>query len=176
MRSASGPIDRPRTGHVVANSSPLIALAAVGKLALLSQLYERVLIPEAVYREVVVHGQDLPGSREVPRSSWITTTPIQDHLAVHLLAERLGAGESEAIVLAQESDADLLLIDEEIGRRTARRIGLDVVGTLGVLLLAKQAGLVPAVEPLLHQLSEAGFRMSERVQLRVLAKAGESPE
>ena len=101
--------------------------------------------------------------------------PIQHLLAVELLRERLGAGESEAIVLAQESDADFLLIDEEIGRRTARRIGLDVVSTLGVLLLAKRMGHVLAIEPLLCELSEFGLRMSERVQLRVLAEAGESP-
>jgi hypothetical protein len=82
---------------------------------------------------------------------------------VAVLRESLGAGESEAIVLAQELGADLLLLDDALARRKADRLGLNVKGTLGVLLLAKQAGLLDAVKPVPAALQQTDFRASPRV-------------
>ena len=98
----------------------------------------------------------------------------QDHLAVNLLRNELDQGESEALVLAKELGAVRILIDERLARRKARSVGLTVTGTLGVLLMAKEAGLIPAVRPLLDSLSETPFRMSENLYRRVLRMAGEA--
>ena len=94
-------------------------------------------------------------------------------LAVQLLREELDSGESEAIVLARELDAVLVLIDERAATRKARGIGLQTVGTLGVLLMAKNKGLVPDLKPLLDSLRQADFRMSDDLYRLVLASVGE---
>jgi predicted nucleic acid-binding protein len=158
---------------VVSNSGPLIALASIGKLSLLRDLFGQVFIPQAVYEEVVVRGRGEPGARETSEATWIKTLTAQDRLSVSLLREELDAGESEAIVLAQELQADYVLIDEAIARRKTRLIGLDMTGTLGVLLMAKEAGLIAAVKPLLDALRQTDFRMGSRVYHQILVKAGE---
>ena len=159
---------------VVSNSGPLITLATIGRLDLLKSLFERIAIPQAVYEEVVIQGQGEPGSKEVAEAEWIHTVPVQDRLAVNLLQESLDMGESEAIVLGQELNARYILLDDALARRKADLIGLSVVGTLGVLLMARRAGLVPAVKPILDDLMQTDFRMSERVREVVLAKSGEA--
>jgi len=159
---------------VVSNSGPLITLATIGRLDLLKSLFERIAIPQAVYEEVVIQGQGEPGSKEVAEAEWIHTVPVQDRLAVNLLQESLDTGESEAIVLGQELNARYILLDDALARRKADLIGLSVVGTLGVLLMARKAGLVPAVKPILDDLMQTDFRMSERVREVVLAKSGEA--
>jgi predicted nucleic acid-binding protein len=87
----------------------------------------------------------------------------------------LDEGEAEAIALAVERPGCALLLDESRGRRVAERFGLDVVGTLGVLVRAKRAGLVPAVRPLVAALREAhGFRVAAEVVASALREAGEA--
>jgi predicted nucleic acid-binding protein len=162
-----------RFGLVVFNSSPLIALATIGQLALLKSLFEQIAIPEAVFEEVVIQGQGEPGSQEVAEAGWIRTIPVKDQLAVTLLRESLDMGESEAIVLGQELGARYVLLDDELARRKADPLGLPVAGTLAVLLMAKQAGLIAAVGPVLTELMQTEFRMSERLLTAVLTKAGE---
>ncbi len=159
---------------VVSNSGPLISLATIGRLGLLESLFNQVAIPEAVYEEVVTQGQGEPGSREVAEASWIRTISVQDRLAVTLLQEALDLGESEAIVLGQELNVRYILLDDALARRKADLIGLCVIGTLGILLMAKDARLVPGVKPLLDELKQTDFRMSERVHAAVLAQAGEA--
>jgi len=159
---------------VVSNSGPLITLATIGRLDLLKSLFVRIAVPQAVYEEVVIQGQGEPGSKEVAEAEWIHTVPVQDRLAVNLLQESLDTGESEAIVLGQELNARYILLDDALARRKADLIGLSVVGTLGVLLMARKAGLVPAVKPILDDLMQTDFRMSERVREVVLAKSGEA--
>ncbi len=93
-------------------------------------------------------------------ADWIVVQPAQDLLAVQLLREEL--------------DAELVLIDERAARRKARGIGLQTVGTLGVLLMAKDKGLVAGLKPLLDDLRRAGFRMSDDLYRQVLGSAGEA--
>lgn len=159
---------------VVSNSGPLITLATIDKLGLLERLFTQVAIPQAVYEEVVTQGHGEPGSQEVAKAPWIRTIEVQDRLAVNLLQESLDLGESEAIVLGQELSVRYILLDDALARRKADFIGLCVVGTLGVLLMAKNAGLIPGVKPLLDELKQTDFRMSERVHAAVLAQAGEA--
>ena len=158
---------------VVSNASPLITLAKIGQFGLLEKLFGRVIIPQAVYAEVVIRSAGGPGASETNLADWIEVRQAVDNLAVAVLQEHLGAGESEAIVLAQTVGATLVLLDDALARRKAERVGLTAVGTLGVLLMAKQAGLIEAVNPPLAALRQTDFRISARVLDEVLTRAGE---
>jgi hypothetical protein len=158
---------------VVANAGPLIALAQIGHFSFLQLLYGELHIPPAVREEVVASGRGRPGAAEVGAANWIHVVEVRDTTAVVLLRDRLDAGESEAIVLAMEMNADLLLMDEGRGRRVAEARGLKKAGTVGTLLVAKKRGLIPAVTPLLDRLLAAGFRMSDELYQAARALAGE---
>jgi len=121
---------------VVADASPLIAMARVEKLDLLRTLFGRLLIPDAVWKEVVEAGADKAGTVDVAGAKWIERRSIMDSSLVNLLKHDLGAGEAEAIVLARELNADFVLMDERLGRSAARSLGLKVVGLVGVLIEA----------------------------------------
>ena len=158
---------------VVSNASPLITLAKIGQFDLLEKLFGRIIIPQAVFNEVVIHSAGGPGASETNLANWIEVRQAADNLAVAVLQENLGAGESEAIVLAQTVGATLVLLDDALARRKAERVGLTAVGTLGVLLMAKQAGLIEAAKPPLAALRQTDFRVSARVLDEVLARAAE---
>jgi predicted nucleic acid-binding protein len=103
------------------------------------------------HQEIVDAGQGLPGAKEVGAADWIHRKPSQNKFAVNLLRDRLDAGESEAIILAMETGAGLLLIDEARGRRVAEAKCLVTIGCLGCLVLAKQKALLEQVTPLMDQ-------------------------
>ncbi len=154
---------------IVSNTGPLIALAGVGQFDLLHKLFGSILIPPAVRAEIL----NETALTALAAADWITVQAIQDVIAIQLLREELDDGESEAIVLARELDADLILIDERAARRKARSLGLQMVGTLGVLLMAKDKGFIDAIKPLIESLRGAGFHMSEDLCRQVLDSAGE---
>ncbi len=159
---------------VVSDASPLIALAAIGELGLLRLLYGEVLVPEAVHREATASRPSAPGAVEVRDATWIGVRSVTDRVLIAALSLDLDPGEAEAIALAVETDAELLLMDERRGRVAATRLGRRVVGVLGALIEAKQRGLVPAVRPLLDALADdAGFRISAELRKRVSEAAGE---
>ena len=157
---------------VVSNTTPLIALAWLEQLDLLPALFEKVHIPQAV-RDEVHHNPDAVGASELSAAPWLVVRPITNTLAVELLLDQLDLGESEAIVLARELKAELLLMDERRGRRRALQSGLTVVGTLGILIQARQRGLVGPLRPLLDQLRQLPFHMSESLYTEVLRHVGE---
>jgi predicted nucleic acid-binding protein len=160
---------------IVSNASPLITLARIGSVSLLQQLYTEVIIPEAVWHEVVVEGADYPGAKTVSDASWITRRAVTNRPLVQALRQELDAGEAEAIALALELGASLLLMDERLGRETARHLGVRYTGVLGILMEAKQKRLLQALKPSLDALRDvAGFRVSEALYLRVLRDAGET--
>lgn len=140
---------------VISNAGPIIALSQIGRLELLPSLFGRIYIPNAVEAELI------KCKTEIQAADWLKTTPLSDASTVDVLRERLDAGESEAIVLAIRLNADLLLIDEARGRRVADAQGLNYTGTIGVVILAKKRGLLPAVKPVLHELRAVGLYMSE---------------
>jgi predicted nucleic acid-binding protein len=159
---------------VVSNASPLINLARIGQLDLLAKVYGGVLIPEAVRREVVEEGAGQPGAHEVDVAEWIQTQTVTDQRLVRALGQDLDSGEAEAIVLALETDADLLLMDERLGRDAARHLGVTVTGLIGLLVEAKHRGLTSAIKPSLDALrDQAGFRIRQGLYDQVLQDAGE---
>jgi len=152
---------------VVSNASPLITSLDIGLGAIFEALFGEVFIPPAVRQEVFT-------SR--PQPSWITEHPLTNPSASRLLQGRLGVSEREAIALTLEVKADLLLMDELAGRRTATSLGVRVMGTLGVLLRAKAQQLIPAVSPLLDQLVATGFYVDDELAKQVRRTAGETVE
>jgi predicted nucleic acid-binding protein len=159
---------------VVSNTSPITNLAAIGQLDLLFHLYEEIIIPDAVWDELRSMGRDWPGTQEVRSASWITQRSATNTPLVELLTRDLDRGEAEAIALALEIGAELLLLDEREGRRAAKRLGLAVIGILGILLDAKRHGCLSAVRPLLASLQqEAGFYLTDSLVRLVLDLAEE---
>lgn len=160
---------------IVSNSSPLISLSAIGLFDLLNPVFEKVIIPEEVYEEVVIRGQGLAGSQEVRAATWIIRRMIADKQEVARLmaTTKLQRGESEAIILAVELQAAGILLDERVARRQAEARNLRVVGTLGILQLAKSQNLIASVRPHLDALKAAGIRISPAIYHEALRRAGE---
>jgi predicted nucleic acid-binding protein len=159
---------------VISNTSPIVNLATVGQLELLHQLYGQVIIPPAVFREIAVSGAGQPGAADIEAFDWIETLAVKDRAMVTSLQLEVDEGEAEAIVLAVELNADLLLIDERIGRAVASRLGLNFIGLLGLLIEAKRKGLVFAVKPILDDLiGRSGYWITRELYDSVLNAAGE---
>jgi predicted nucleic acid-binding protein len=157
---------------VVVNTTPIIALSLIGELDLLQSLYEQVVMPSAVEAEVLAGGRDRIGISELQEASWLHTVSLQDPRRADLLAD-LDRGEAEVLALAQELNADLVIIDERLARLHAKRLGLTITGTMGVLLKAKQLGHVQAVVPLIGRLRQGGIYLSDMVFTEVLTLADE---
>jgi uncharacterized protein len=162
---------------IVSDTSPITNLAAIGQLDLLRQLYSRVIIPQAVYTEMVGVDKVVPGTIEVQQLSWIQTIAVVNSQQVIEIQENqnnIDLGEAEAIILSKELKADLLLMDERRGREVATSYGLNVTGLLGVLLQAKKQELILAIKPLIDQLiATADFRVSQELYAIVLQSADE---
>ena len=159
---------------VVCNATPLIALAAVGQFDLLRAVYGEINIPDAVFQEVVVTGAGEAGATEVSTAIWIKRHTVRNTALVQALELELDAGEAEAIALAVEQSAGLILLDERPGRHAAARLGLTMTGTLGVLITAKDRGLLASVRPVLDALRvQAGFWIGDDLHAAVLKVAGE---
>ncbi len=161
---------------VISDTSVFTNLAAIGHLHLLQQLYNRIFIPTAVYQELTVD-PPVPGTIEVRTFQWLEVCSVSDRTLVEQLQNtaQLDPGESEAIALALEINADLLLIDERRGRTEANRLGIRITGLLGVLVEAKQRSLIPTVRPLMDDLiATSEFRVSQALYNQILALVGES--
>lgn len=156
---------------VISNTTPIISLAVIQKLHLLQLLYGEVWIPTAVEDELSAGGMRA-GASELQSASYIRTVPLNDPQRARLLSD-LDRGEAEVIALALEHQADLVIIDEQLGRRHAQRLGLTLTGVLGVLLRAKQQGYLTKIEPEIIQLRQAGIRLGDNLIERVLQLANE---
>jgi len=160
---------------VVANASPLIALAKIERFSLLKRLFGEILVPNAVWQEVVVQGAGRPASEQVvvaERNRWCRRQVVKDDLAVRVLRATLGSGEAEAIVLAQEIEAEWVLLDDDLARSHANNIGLLVKGTAGVLLAGYNAGFLDDLGAALDELRVRGFWLSDRIYHAILTAAG----
>ncbi len=146
---------------VVSDSGPLIHLSRINKIEILRQFFGEIYIPSSVYHELTLTEEVLPGCREIETYKWIKKKEIHDHTAKALLMEYLDAGESEAILLAKEVDADLLLIDDLAGRRGAITQNIPVMGTLGVLDRAYKEGKISDLKDVIDELRDKGFWMDD---------------
>jgi hypothetical protein len=162
---------------VVSDTSAITNLAAIHYLQLLPQLYDQVTIPEAVYRELADIDPPVPGTLEIQTVPWVEVRQVISREIVERLQDevKLDPGESEAIALALELDADLLLIDERRGRAEADRLGIRITGLLGILIEAKGKNLIVAVRPLMDALiATSEFRVSTALYNKILDVVNEA--
>ena len=155
---------------IVADTSALVALASCDALWCLDRLFQEVRVPPAVLRECTV-----PGKPEAERlDSYLQGKVVKVDLEEFVIAVvGLGEGELEAMALYKRLHANRLLIDDGRARKVAVLNGIEVVGSLGVLLRAKESGLIPKMRPLLARIQAAGVRYSERLLEEALRLAGE---
>lgn len=148
---------------VISDSSPLIGLSSIGKLGILKTLFGKIIIPGAVFEEVVVLGKDKIGSKEVKTAcrEWIRVREVKNIQGVNSLKTILDSGEAEVITLAQEINADLLLINNREPREFAKTLDFKVLGTVGVIKLAWKEGIVKQPLNFVHQLKIRGFWISD---------------
>jgi len=159
---------------IVSNSTPLIGLASIGRFKLLHDFFGEIIIAEAVYEETVTHGREKGGAKkEVASAKWIQTQKVKDRLAVDIMLEEMDLGEVETIVLAKEISADYVLMDEKKGRRMLERLEIPKIGTIGILLRAKQEGVIKSLRPELEKLRQYGFSLDPSLFDEVIKQAGE---
>jgi len=159
---------------IVSDTSPIINLAAIGHLHLLPDLFAEVVIPQAVYHEIVILGAGEPGAQEIMKASWVKVVGATNQLLLPKLLHELDPGEAEAIALALDLHADYILMDEATGRNIALSYNLQPLGVLGILLRAKQKQLVSLVCPLMDRLqSEANFFIDRNLYQHIRAAANE---
>ena len=158
---------------VVVDSSALITLARIGRLELPHQIAGDVHIPAAVFVEVVQRGGGRAGTVEVAGATWIHRRDARDVTSVGRLGTRVGRGEAEAIVLAKELGADILVIDDAVARRVAEAEGQRVVGLTGLLIHGKEQGVVAEIKPVLDSMRAAGFFLDDSRYESLLRRAGE---
>ena len=157
-------------------TSPLSSLALVGYLSILKDIYTNVIIPQAVANELANLTEEDIRIKAIVSLNWIQVQQAANLELVTCLRNdyNLDIGEAEAIALALELKADELLIDERLGRREAVRLGLSITGVLGVLLIAKNRGLISKVQPIIDALIlQANFRISRQLYEEVLRTANE---
>ncbi len=143
---------------IVSNTSPISNLIIIGEIALLQQIYPKVFIPPTVHSELT-RSQALQLTMiSFLGAGWLEIKAPTNLQLLDTLNQTLDPGEAEAIALAIELSADRLLIDERLGRSVAASYGLKLRGLLGILIHAKQQGLIPVLKPILDRLiNQAGF-------------------
>ena len=158
-------------GPVVVNSTPLVAFWAIGRLDILHSLFSEIVIPPAV-REEFLSTEKETRRKTLRDESWIRVIELENLNRTGAFAT-LDEGEAQVLVLAEEQNASLVLIDERKARRYAERLKLPLSGTLGVLLLAKEGKIIPAIAPMLKAIQEAGLYLHDESIEQVLHMAGE---
>lgn len=158
---------------VVSDTSPIRALDFLQRLEVLEALFGEVIVPPAVATELSRPTRWGPPVILSPHHFILVRSPT-DTVAVNRWLQNLDAGESEALALAEELSADIVLIDEAAGRSAAQQAGFPVIGTLGILVRAKRDGLIDAVVPLMDRLQDDfDFFVSDALRQEVLRQCGE---
>lgn len=157
---------------VISDTSVISNLYQIGQLSLLEHLFTAVVIPPTVLQELYA---DPNQADLLDKAPWITVRSPQDQRLIQQLLNELDLGEAEAIVLAIEQKADLLLIDEAKGRAVAEKYTLTITGVLGLLIQGKKTGYLSEVRVHIIALRKLGFRLSLRLVNKVLAKIEEQP-
>jgi hypothetical protein len=156
---------------VVLNTTPIISLLKIGKLHVLQELYGQVLIPQEVYHEVEA-GKNKEYYADLSKIDWIKIKKIKNPDSLSYFLD-LDKGEAEAIILASESKADLIILDESLGRFHAKHAKLKLTGTIGVLLKAKKSGFISEIKPLLLELKAKNVWISDVLLKKILILANE---
>ena len=153
---------------LIADSSALIALSIVNKIDVLEKLFDQVFVPKAVFEEISVNNKD-----ESKQLYYYCKNRVVEIVSMIDFNVSLGKGESEAMVLYKEQNADLLLCDDKKAKKFARNFGINIIGSLGVLLKAKEKKLIPQIAPLITTLQNSKIFIDENTCNTVLKIANE---
>ena len=158
---------------IICNTGPIIALSILGRLSILQNLFNSVIIPEEVHREILEGGETQVGLHDYKKSNWIKVIALNTAVDP-LLRSSLDAGEAAVISLARQVNADFVIIDEKKARKIARTVyKLRVIGTVRILIEAKRCGVIDKVGEDLQTLRDSGYWISDSIMDIVLNKAGE---
>lgn len=153
--------------RVVINASPLITLCKSGQEGLLPQLFHEIVVPSAVWDEVLMGGVEDPACQKLSKMEWLRCkNSIQ--IAPVVQSWDLGPGETAVLSFAQTNSRYIALVDDASARRCASALNIRVIGTLGVRVLARRRGLIQAVAPGLKSLKDAGLWISEELISRLI--------
>lgn len=147
---------------IISDASPLIALADIGELEILQKLYQNITITDIVSNEVHI---------ELP--DWISVSQNYSSQQMKVLELELDAGEASAIALGLNTPNSTLILDELKGRKVAKRLGLSVTGTIGIIIKAKNQGLIESGKTILNALERHGFWLSQKLKKEILKKMNE---
>lgn len=152
---------------VISDTTPVISLLKADQLLLLQQLYGKVLIPTAVYRELTENPVYTREADVIKRTNYLSVVETENERAVNILKAVTGldAGESEALILYDEQKADLLLMDERKGRGVAKQLNIRHIGTVGILMLAYDKEIIRAEEVkfCVDKMLENGIRLDKKI-------------
>ena len=152
---------------IIGDSSALVALAVMDALDILEKLFDEVLVPQAVYDEVVVPHK----SQSHKLKNFLDNKVVSVTLDIRKMG--LGDGELEAIALYQRMEADFLLIDDKRAKKFANLNGVNTIGSLGVMILAKEQGHISLLRPCLEKLTDSNLYLSQELVEKVLSITGE---
>ena len=159
----TSPTPEPARPRLVTNTTPLIALAvACGSLDILRSLYSEVLVPAEVAQELTAVGVERAGVAEFVAATWLKPVSTRAVIAPYLL-NILDRGEAAVIQTALDMNVPLVAIDEVVGRRVTRLAGLNVTGSIGIMLKARQAGLIEPMAQCIERLHVHGIWLSQSV-------------
>jgi predicted nucleic acid-binding protein len=160
---------------IISDTTPLSELEKIGKLSLLGAVFGRVIIPDEVANELATASFSILDAAAILSQNWIELRPVTNQQKVLNLMKttNLDLGECAAITLAEELQADRLILDDLAARKEAQRRGLAVIGTVGILLIAKQQGLIPSIKNVLDELIANGTRISQKLYQQALTYGGE---
>ncbi len=162
---------------IVADTSPLVALSAVNRVDLLANVFDQVIVPCAVYDEIVTQGEGWIAAESAQaclrENTWMQVREVPQSPLLDELRSRLGAGEAEVIALASDSDC-VALIDDRKARRIGEGLNLHVIGTFGVLARNKLEGRIAVVRPLIEGMRSAGIYFSDDLVKHFLRGVGEA--
>lgn len=156
---------------VVSNTTPIISLLKIGKLEILKELYQEIYIAEAVFMELEI-GKNKKYYKDLSKLNWIKIKEVRNKNSLSYLID-LDKGEAETIILANEINADLIIMDETFGRFHAKSTNIKITGTLGLLIRAKNNGLIDTLKPLIYELRDKGIWLSEKLINKVLKMVDE---
>lgn len=167
----------------VSDSTSIIVMSKIGKLHILQGLFREIHVPRAVYAELTepragkIDPSQRDGTAAIKSAHWIKVRDVVDRALVQRCLATLDPGESESIALAKELDAELLIIDEKKGRKLAEELKIKVTGTLGVVVRAKQVGILSEVKSTIMQMTSlqnpGAFHVSTDLIAQILKLAGE---
>lgn len=162
--------------RVVCDTNIIIDFAKIRRLDLLKNIFKEVMIPVEVKEELLAEEKSETGEDDICKAidEWIKVKSIYNMLALESLKAHIDKGEAASIILYKKTEADFLAINDLKARGVAYAMGVKIIGSLGILRLAKDKGLLKEIRSLLDELRRIGAYISDELYQRILDDAGES--